>query len=243
MTNIHHFLNNSLNKYFFIISSLSILLIIILMNLGRFLDITDVPKKTDIIVYLGGGWSERLEKSLQLYKLGYSKTNKIILTGSLIGRLSKEDLNGFYKIKYFKEHGIPEKNIIYAENTTNTMKEVLFIKNYMLKHQYKSVIFVSDPPHSRRIMFLANFVNKYDDANLSCIVVGSDTVWWDRTHYYKDKRARMATKSEISKLIHNFIAYSVLQKFGLLEVVKEHFGPLIHFFKEKTYKYFIETDQ
>ena len=182
------------------------------MNLGRFFDITVEPKKADIIVYLGGGWSERLEKSLELYKLGYSKTNKIIYTGDLRGKLSKKDLNGFYKKKYLKEQSVPEKNIIYAEDTSNTMKEILFVKNYMLKHHYKSVIFVSDPPHSRRIMFLAKFVNKYDDANLSCIVVGSDIDWWDRTHYYKDKRARMAVKSEISKLVHNFVAYGVLSQ-------------------------------
>lgn len=202
------------------------------MNLGRFFDITVEPKKADIIVYLGGGWAERLKKSLELYKFGYSKTNKIIFTGSLIGRLSEKDLNGFYKKKYLIKHGIPEQNIIYAENTKNTMGEVLFIKNYMLEHHYKSVIFVSDPPHSRRIMFLAKVINNYDDANLSCAVVGSDVKWWDRIHYYKNKKARSAIISEITKLVHNTIAYGVLQKFGLLEIVKETFSPLINFFRK-----------
>ncbi len=243
MTCIYRFLNKKFKRRILIISSFSILFIILLMNLGRFLDITDVPNKADIIVYLGGGWSERLEKSLQLYKLGYSKTDKIILTGSLIGRLSKEDLNGFYKIEYLKAHGVHEKNIIFAEDTGNTMKEVVFVKNYMLKHRHKSVIFVSDPPHSRRILFLANFINNYDDANLSCIVVGSDADWWNRLHYYKDREARNFVKSEMSKLVHNFIAYGVLQKFGFLNVVRESFGPMIYFFKEDVYGYFVETDQ
>jgi len=231
-----------LKKYILIII-IFFLFIIVLMNLGRFLDITGAPKKTDIIVYLGGGYIERLEKSLELYKLGYSNTDKIILTGSLIGRVSKKDLNGFYKVEYLKKYGIPEKNIIFAKNTGNTMKEVEFVKNYMLKHHYRSVIFVSDPPHSRRIMFLAKVVNNYDDVNLSCMVVGSDVKWWDRLHYYKDEKAKRFVKSELSKLVHNFIAYGVLQKFGFLEVVIDNFRPLIHFFKERAYKYFVGTDQ
>jgi len=56
---------------------------------------------------LGSGYIEKMEKYLELCKLGYSKTDKIILTGTLIGKVSKEDLNGFKKVKYLKEHGIP----------------------------------------------------------------------------------------------------------------------------------------
>ncbi len=213
------------------------------MNLGKFLDITDAPKKADIIVCLGGGYSERLEKSLQLYKLGYSKANKIIFTGPLMGRQSKEDLDEFDKMKYFKEHGVPEKNIVYAKNTRNTMQEVVFVKNYMLKHHYRSVIFVSEPPHSRRIIYLAKFVNNYDDADLSCIVVGSDVKWWDRNRYYKDREARRSVIIGMSKLVHNFIAYGVLEKLGLLEVVIDNFRPLIQFFKGTVYEYIAGTDR
>jgi len=191
-------------------------MIIVLMNLGKFLDITDQPQKADIIVCLGGGYAERLEKSLQLYKHGYSKTDKIILTGSLIGRLSKENIKGINKIKYFKEHNVPEKNIVFTEDTSNTMEEVLFVKDYMLKHHYTSVIFISEPTHSRRISFLAKFVNNYDDANLSYVIVGSDVKWWNRDHYYKNKRARRVVMYEISGLIHNFITYGILQKLGIL---------------------------
>lgn len=232
MSFIYRLTSSRSRKYFFITVLLSGIFIILLMNLGRFFDITVEPKKADIIVFLGGGSSERLSKSLELYKLGYSKTNKIIYTGCLKGRVPEKGFHRFDKKKYLKDHGVSEENIIYAEDTGNTMKEVLFVKNYMLEHHYKSVIFISDHYHSRRIMFLAKVVNNYDDANLSCIVVGSDAKWWDRIHYYKNKKAKRAVISEISKLVHNTIAYGVLQKFGLLEVVQETFAPLISFFKK-----------
>ena len=113
----------------------------------------------------------------------------------------------------------------------------------MIKHYYKSALFVSDPPHSRRILFLAKFLNSYDDANLSYSVVGTDVDWWDREHYYRDRDARTFVLSEMIKLAHNFIAYGVLQKYGLLETAKEKFGPLIRFFKTKIYYNFVETDE
>ena len=43
-------------------------------------------------------------------------------------------------MKYLKEHGVPEENIVYAENTDNTMSEVLFVKNYMIKNHRKGFI-------------------------------------------------------------------------------------------------------
>ncbi len=160
-----------------------------------------------------------------------------------MSRLAKENVGELDKMKYLEEHGVPEKNIIHAKNTSDTMQEVVFVKNYMLKHQYKSVIFVSNFTHSRRIMYLAKSVNNYDDANLSCIVVGSDIEYWDRNYYYKDKRARKDIVISMSKLVHNFIKYGVLQKLGLLEVVKNNFGPFIHFFTGKVYRYLVGTDQ
>ena len=82
----------------------------------------------------------------------------------------------------------------------------------------------------------------FDDANLSCMVVGSDLDWWNRLHYYKNEKARKVVKSELSKMIHNFIAYEVFQKLGLLDNIKENLGTIISFFKRNVYKNFVGTD-
>lgn len=173
-------------------------------KLGTFLDITHSPKQADIIVCLGGGWVERLDKTIQLYKLGFSKENKIILTGTLIGKLSENDLHGFYKIPYLKKKGIKENEIIYAEETYNTYHEVQFVKNYMIKHDYKSVIFVSDPVYSRRIAYLASLM-KYKDVNLSYTLIGSDVYWWRKTDFYMNKIALQESIKEVSKILYYFI--------------------------------------
>ncbi len=213
MASIHRFTGSRSRKHLFIAVLLSGIFVSILINLGELLDITEAPKKTDVIVYLGGSGSERMEKALELYKLGYSKTGKMIFTGSSSLYINKKKKIGMYKKVYFTEHGISEQNLVHAPKTRNTMEEVLFVKNYMLRHNLKSVIFVSDPPHSRRIIFLAQSIANYEEANLSCSVVGSDVSWWDKKHYYRQSKAIAFVASELIKLPYNYLVYGDFKKF------------------------------
>ncbi|MCF6330770.1 MAG: YdcF family protein [Sulfurimonas sp.] len=211
------------------ISYLSILFIITFsiafINLGKFFDITEPPKKTDIIVCLGGGASERIKKTLELYLKGYSKSKKIILTGST--SLNKKE----NKITFLTRNGVPRENIIFLKDTSNTMKEVLILKNYLLQNNMKSVMFVTDPPHSRRIVFLANTIAKYKYYELSCLVVGSEVAWWNKDNYYENNKAVRFVISEMLKLPFNYIAYGILKPLGLYDLIREHAGDFIYFIK------------
>jgi hypothetical protein len=180
-----------------------ILFFIIFINLGNFVDITQKPIKADIIVSLGGGSSNfRIKKALELYKKGFSRSKKIIYTGGI-----KE----YYKTwgDYLEKNGIPKQNIIYIDRSIayNTMEEVSFIKLYMLKYHLKSVIFVSDPQHSRRITFLANNIAGYKDAKLDLIVTSAEQKQWDKEVYYKSILSIKNTMIEIIKLFYNFLKY------------------------------------
>ncbi len=208
---IYRLTSSRSRKYFFTTVLLSVIFVSIFTNLGEFLDITEEPKKTDVIVYLGGGERERMEKALELYKLGYSKTDKLIFTSSLTFYIDNKTV--IDKKVYFTEHGIIEHNLVHAKKVKNTMEEVLFVKNYMLRHNLKSVIFVSDPPHSRRIIFLAQSIADYKKSGLSCSVVGSDVNWWDKKHYCRQRKAIAMTVSELIKLPYNYFVYGILKKF------------------------------
>jgi len=211
MSFIYRLTSSRSRKYFYITVLLSSVLFTIFINLGEFLDITEEPKKTDVIVYLGGGGYERMGKALELYKLGYSKTDKLIFTSSLTFYIDKKTV--IDKKVYFTEHGILEHNLIHAKKVKNTMEEVLFVKNYMLRHDLKNVIFVSDPPHSRRIIFLAQSIAEYKKSGLSCSVVSSDVNWWNKKYYYKKRKAIAMTISELIKLPYNYFLYGILKKF------------------------------
>ena len=73
------------------------------------------------------------------------------------------------------------------------MEELLFIKKYMLYNNYKSVLFVSHPQHSRRISVLANFIANYKENDLQFSIVSCDLEWWDKSNYYKNKTSLITT--------------------------------------------------
>ena len=138
------------------------------------------------------------------------------------------------------DHDVSGKSIIEIEKLGNTMREVLFIKDYMLQYNLKKVMFISDPPHSRRIEFLANTVAGYKTRRGRRPPFTSLVLWWNKDNYYKNPKAIAFIVSESIKLSYNYVAYGVLERLGLLEVVKKYAGPLIFSIKSKASLFFDE---
>ncbi len=191
--------------FFFLLLLISLF---VFLNLGKFLDITKKPQKADIIVSLGGASGCRMKTALDLYKEGFSNSSKFIYTG-------KDSIGKSYSEKnsrkdYLLKNGVKEKNIIHINRSmiTNTMEEVFFIKEYMLKHKYKTVIFVSHPHHSRRISTLANVIANYKDVELKLEVVSCNPSWWHKERYYLDETSIKISISETVKLFYNLLKYS-----------------------------------
>ncbi len=189
---------------FFLLFLLGLYLFI---NLGRFVDVTQQPVKADIIVSFGGDSGSRIKRSLQLYKEGYSRSHKIIYTGS--DKASSKPDSPFYSIRqYLLNNGVNKDDIVHIDFSMirNTMEEIFFVKEYMLRHGMKHVLFVSTPFHTRRIKTLADIVAKYDNAGLHYTIVGAYT-WKDQSTYYKNKDARFYVITEIKKLLYNLLKY------------------------------------
>lgn len=178
------------------------------LNLGRFLDVTEAPIKSDIIVSLGDDYSGiRLKKALEIYKQGYSKSKILIYTGRDTLHHSV-NISGS-KHAYLLNQDLKNKNIINIDKTIiqNTMEEVLFIKKYMLYNNYNSVIFVTHPTHSRRIKTFAEYIGHYRESGLTLSIVSCDTHWWNKEKYYLNRTAVNETMYEIIKLFYNLIKY------------------------------------
>lgn len=186
---------------------LSLFSLLVFLNLGRFIDVTQKPVQADIIVSLGGDSGCRIKTALSLYKNGFSKSDKIIYTGR--GNIRKGLEPSLSIKKYLLNNGVQNKNIIHIDKSiiANTMEEVYFIKKYMLTHDYKSVIFVSHPQHSRRISTLAKAVAKYEEACLHLMVASCNPKWWNREAYYTNKTSFQVTMIESGKLLYNLLKY------------------------------------
>jgi len=88
----------------------------------------------------------------------------------------------------------------------NTMEEIFFVKEYMLRHSMKHALFVSTPFHTRRIKTLTDIVAKYDKTGLHYTIVGAYT-WKNHLAYYKNKNTRFNVITEIKKLVYNLLKY------------------------------------
>lgn len=185
-------------------------------NFGNYLDISNKPVKSDLIVCLGGTKDlSRIKKSVALFKYGYSKTNIVLVTGGT--NYTKKDHNADKRIAYLNEL---DNNItaIYNPYTENTAEEILYIKKYMKENKYKTVTIVSDPPYTRRINMLADIfsLNEIGDVN----IVSSEPTWWTKERYYLNKYSRSMALSEFVKIPYNYLLYGVLDKFGYLPAIQ-----------------------
>jgi len=180
-------------------------IIIFLVNIGRFFDVSLPPKPSDIIVSLGGDNGLRIKKTLELYENNMSKNQKIILTGVDNFDSSMKIYELDWRANYLSKKGVDKNNIIFNTKAQNTLQEVFFIKKYMLEHHLHSVIFVTDPPHSRRIDYFVSSIASYADANLSYIVVATQNSWWDRERYYTNPEAIIFVVNESIKLTYYYL--------------------------------------
>ena len=184
----------------------------VFLNLGNFLDVTKKPIESDIIVALGGDDYSgcRLKKAVSMYKEGFSKSKIFIYTGLDSLKTNFKELNN--KKNYLLKENIKKENIFYISSKVakNTMEEIFFIKKYMLYNNYKSVIFVSHPYHSRRIITLANLIAGYEAADLKLSVVSCNPVLWNKSKYYTNKTSLLITLKESVKFTYNLMKYSFL---------------------------------
>jgi uncharacterized SAM-binding protein YcdF (DUF218 family) len=171
------------------------------------INVTQSPVKADLIVCLGGGYVERLNKGIQLYKEGFA--DKIVFTGSGIGTIDKNDQFGFWKIPFFEEHGIIKNDIFFLKCIKNTYAEIKSIKEYMQKYGYKTVLIVSDPPHSNRIQYLVELF-QYKKNNLKVKIIASDVWWWNQNKYFDSFRSFWEAMKEVLGMGYYYIRYTFI---------------------------------
>jgi uncharacterized SAM-binding protein YcdF (DUF218 family) len=188
-------------------------------NLGYFLDVTEEPTTTDLIICLGGGdYKKRVEKTLELYEKNYLKSNTIIFTGTKELKNIKEKFNG-------------RINVIFEPKLTNTAEEVKYIKEYMIEHSLSSALIVADPPQSRRISILKEVFGLKNDENLSFKIISNDSKIWDSKYYYKNDNTRRYAFSEVVKIIYNLFIYKLIDSIGLLDTYYIHFYDYVKKYK------------
>ena len=166
------------------------------------IDSTTEPKKVELLVCLGGGdYKSRVEKTLELQKEGYLESDTIIFTGNL------------------EIQNIDDINIHQTKGLKNTYEEVLYVKEYMKKHNLKSATFISEAPHSSRILLFSDIFGEGDfEFNVVASEFNSDS-----KRYYEFSHMRAYTYSEVLKTFYNIFLYGVADSIGF----KDEFENLV----------------
>ena len=169
---------------------------------GELLDATREPIRSDIVVCLGGGTIERVERSAALIEDGYVSSNRLLLLGE-----------SWYNQPALKNR-YPDLDVTIDEMPQNTADEIRAIKAYMHQHGYKRALVVTDPPHSARVDVLDMLIE--GDEELSLRVVSSEVSWWDKA-YYRSEKSSQFVWSESLAVAYSLIAYGIADKLGGLD--------------------------
>lgn len=202
------------------------------LNAGKTLDISQKPQKADVITVLGGDWSGyRIRKALVLYKTGFSKNKRILVNACQEIELHEGKRVYRTETSYLTAHGVSKSNIDTPILCGNTMTEIERIKRYMQNHRYRSVIIITDPPHTRRVKMLAKIAG-YEEKGFKTILVSADVPWWNRERYYTNFQSLRYVLFETLKIPSNYLAYGVIEKMGLMPFVRKYVRDIVLPLKE-----------
>ncbi len=129
---------------------------------------TDQPASAAVVMgaaqYNGrpsGALAGRLDRAAELYEAG--KVDRVIVTGgNQPGDRTTEGMTGFV---YLRNRGIPERDLLVENSSTNTWEQLLATALIIEEHDLDSVILVSDPYHNRRLLDTADALGM--DADVS----------------------------------------------------------------------------
>ncbi len=179
-------------KFFFILSALLLLWILLAPFLAERLIIEKKLERADAILILGGSatYVERTQKAAEIYKTGIAA--KVFLTddGERGSWNSKEQRNPkFVELAQKKliEQGVPIENIeILQPEVSGTIYEAQVLATKAREVNLKSLIIVTSAYHTRRALW--TFERKFEQENLfvnigitapqTGIQTPSPQIWW-----------------------------------------------------------------
>jgi uncharacterized SAM-binding protein YcdF (DUF218 family) len=150
------------------------------------------PRKTDVIVVLGGENKSRVEKTAELYKQGFAP--RILVTGKNEDTLIRRSLVAA---------GVPKRAIWVEPSSISTFENASFSVPILEQWNVKSVLLVTSCIHSRR----ATAVFRSKAGKINIVSVPADTV--TIAEIINKKRLRERVLMEYVKIIGYGLKYGI----------------------------------
>ncbi len=168
-------------------------------QMGGWLIYQDDLASADCILVLGGGRGERVLQGVELYKNKYAP--KMMMTGEyeqiMYGPKYHWALQGQ---KLAASRGVPKYDIIPILNSLSTHDDATLAKTVCLENNYKSLIVVSEPFHTRRAYY--TFKKVFKGSGIKIIIYPVQESWWTRDNWYQSEKGLISGEEEYMKSIY-----------------------------------------
>jgi len=179
----------------------------VLTAIGQYLVVSYPPEKSDLIVCLGGNNVERGLATAEAYKMGLAPKIYIV----------REELPDGYRelkqrgIQYpesidllvmiLKGLGVPEEAVIRGDvQSRSTWEEAELVKALAERMNYKSIILITSPTHTRRTYL--SFRKIMDEKEYRLFIVPSPYSEFKPDTWWQSRRHAREVLFEYQKLLH-----------------------------------------
>ncbi|MDN3019557.1 YdcF family protein [Paenibacillus sp. BSR1-1] len=180
-------------KKFVILIALAVVLLLLLVNAGKFLVVEEAVQKADAIIVLSGDRGERVEKAAELYHQGYGKY--FVISGGII-------YNDVTAAELMKEHalklGVPESAIILEDRADSTYENADFTRKVIKSYPIDSAIVVSSNYHMKRVKMI--FERDFEHSGVKLYYAGAKDRYFNKTKWWSNNKSIMITVNEYIKM-------------------------------------------
>ena len=184
----------------------------ILTHIGRYLILDHKPQKSDLIVCLAGGNIERGLATAEAFRKGLAP--RIFMAREelpdgieLLKRMDVEYPETIDLMKGLLQRlGVPGSAVITSERPVgSTFEEALLVKELVRVNNYRSLIIVTSPTHSRRAWL--TFTKVFEDQSARIESMPTPYSGFRPEHWWKRRRYVREVILEYQKLIYYALKY------------------------------------
>lgn len=153
------------------------------LELPHWLVVDESPGNVEIIVVLGGGGGDRLNRGLQL---------QIDNPDAFIVLVGRKPSDWYRNARSCETCYIEENRSIFLSGSLNTLDDALMVRNWCQKRDLKKIAVVTDPYHTRRSKIIFTEVLKGLSLEVATVssgvyknVVSPEDLWWDNPRTLK----------------------------------------------------------
>lgn len=158
---------------------------------------------SDLIVILGGGGGNRIDRGAFLYRKQYS--TRILLTGLNAGRQNTQSFYLSWKAQALKGLGVSSDALLFDAISRSSWQEAKNTLKLMQDRGWRRVIIVSDPPHMRRLSWVWGHL--FSNSNKEFILVSSPLYNWKAETWWLDEDSAQYVIMEYIKICYYYFTY------------------------------------